>query len=89
MVHCDDGTLPPDWPVLVFTNLMVEAFARFGTKSHAAVFGGQYLADAGFVNIRHHAVKLPFGTWPRDKYVLSKNPHIIKRGEGGWSLKRK
>ncbi|KAI1152306.1 S-adenosyl-L-methionine-dependent methyltransferase [Nemania diffusa] len=67
MVHCDDGTLPPDWPVLVFTNLMVEAFAKLGTKSHAAVFGGQYLADSGFVNIKHYSIKLPYGTWPRDK----------------------
>ncbi|CAJ2499711.1 Uu.00g025640.m01.CDS01 [Anthostomella pinea] len=56
MVHCDDGTLPPDLPVLVFTNLMVEAL-KFRTKSHAAVFGGQYLAECRFVNI---------GTWPKD-----------------------
>ncbi|KAK5634892.1 hypothetical protein RRF57_010604 [Xylaria bambusicola] len=67
VVHCDDGTLPPDWPILRFTNMMVEAFARFGTKSHAAVFGGQYLTESGFVNIRHHAIKLPYGTWPRDR----------------------
>ncbi|KAI1630957.1 S-adenosyl-L-methionine-dependent methyltransferase [Biscogniauxia mediterranea] len=67
MVHCDDGTLPEDWPVSVFTKLMVEAFAKFGTKSHAAVFGGQYLAECGFVNIQHHTIKLPYGTWPKDK----------------------
>ncbi|KAI0434919.1 S-adenosyl-L-methionine-dependent methyltransferase [Xylaria sp. FL1042] len=67
MVHCDDGSLPPDWPILIFTNLMVEAFAQLGTKSHAAVFGGQYLADCGFVNIQHHTIKLPYGTWPRDE----------------------
>ncbi|KAI1309918.1 S-adenosyl-L-methionine-dependent methyltransferase [Xylaria venustula] len=67
MVHCDDGTLPPDWPILVFTNIMVEAFAQHGGNSHAAIFGGQYLADAGFVNIQHHSIKLPYGTWPRDE----------------------
>ncbi|KAI0517100.1 S-adenosyl-L-methionine-dependent methyltransferase [Xylaria bambusicola] len=67
MVHCDDGSLPPDWPILRFTNMMVEAFARFGTQSHAAVFGGQYLIEAGFVNIQHHTIKLPYGTWPRDR----------------------
>ncbi|KAK1989877.1 methyltransferase domain-containing protein [Colletotrichum falcatum] len=66
-VHCDDGTLPPDWPLVRFTNYLVEAFAKFGTNSHAAVFGRQYLEEAGFVNIQHHAVKLPYGTWPRDK----------------------
>ncbi|KAI1198321.1 S-adenosyl-L-methionine-dependent methyltransferase [Nemania serpens] len=67
MVHCDDGTLPPNWPILVFTNIMVEAFASNGTRSHAAVYGGRYLAECGFVNIQHHAVKLPYGTWPKDK----------------------
>ncbi|KAI1115666.1 S-adenosyl-L-methionine-dependent methyltransferase [Nemania sp. NC0429] len=67
MVHCDDGTLPPNWPILVFTNTMVEAFASNGTTSHAAVFGGQYLVECGFVNIQHHAIKLPYGTWPKDK----------------------
>ncbi|KAI1500204.1 S-adenosyl-L-methionine-dependent methyltransferase [Biscogniauxia marginata] len=67
MVHCDDGTLPDNWPVLVFTNLMVEAFAKLGTKSHAAVFGREYLVESGFVNIQHHSIKLPYGTWPKNK----------------------
>ncbi|KAK2054350.1 methyltransferase domain-containing protein [Colletotrichum caudatum] len=66
-VHCDDGTLPPDWPLVRFTNHLVEAFAKFGTNSHAAVFGRQYLEEAGFVNIQHNTVKLPYGTWPKDK----------------------
>ncbi|KAM0813946.1 putative Methyltransferase domain-containing protein [Seiridium cardinale] len=66
-VHCDDGTLPSDWPVLVFCNLMVEAFSKLGTTSHAAMFGGKYLEEAGFVNIRHHTAKLPYGTWPKDR----------------------
>jgi hypothetical protein len=46
---------------------MLEAFAKFGTNAHAAVFGGQYLAEAGFVNIQHNYIKLPYGTWPKDK----------------------
>ncbi|KXH32759.1 methyltransferase domain-containing protein [Colletotrichum simmondsii] len=68
-VHCDDGTMPSDWPLVRFTNHLVEAFAKFGTNSHAAVFGRQYLEQAGFVNIQHHTVKLPYGTWPRDKIM--------------------
>jgi hypothetical protein len=70
-VHCDDGSLPPDWPVLVFCNLMVEAFAKLGTTSHAAMFGGKYLEEAGFVNIQHRTAKLPYGTWPKDRCVFS------------------
>lgn len=68
-MHCDDGTLPDDWPVLVFCNLMVEAFAKLGTTSHAAMFGGKYLEEAGFVNIQHRTAKLPYGTWPKDRCV--------------------
>ncbi|KAK8103616.1 uncharacterized protein PG998_010649 [Apiospora kogelbergensis] len=66
-VHCDDGTLPSDWPLVRFCELMVEAFAKLGTRSHAAMFGANYLHEAGFVNIQHHAAKLPYGTWPADK----------------------
>lgn len=73
-VHCDDGSLPPDWPVLVFCNLMVEAFSKLGTTSHAAMFGGKYLEEAGFVNIQHHTAKLPYGTWPKDRLVAPLSP---------------
>ncbi|KAK8851018.1 Secondary metabolism regulator LAE1 [Apiospora arundinis] len=66
-VHCDDGTLPSDWPLVKFCDLMVEAFAKLGTRSHAAMFGGNYLHEAGFVNIQHRTAKLPYGTWPADK----------------------
>ncbi|KAK8075679.1 hypothetical protein PG997_010342 [Apiospora hydei] len=29
-VHCDDGTLPSDWPLVQFCDLMIEAFAKLG-----------------------------------------------------------
>lgn len=77
-VHCDDGSLPPDWPVLVFCNLMVEAFSKLGTTSHAAMFGGKYLEEAGFVNIQHHTAKLPYGTWPKDRLVAPLYSHLMK-----------
>jgi len=69
-VHCDDGTVPDDWPLSRFCDLIVEAFALFGTDSRASERGREYLEEAGFVNIRHRAVKLPYGPWPRDKCVV-------------------
>ncbi|KAK8072916.1 hypothetical protein PG996_006264 [Apiospora saccharicola] len=66
-VHCDDGSLPSDWPLVRFCDLMIEAFAKLGGRSHAAMFGGNYLHEAGFVNIQHRTAKLPYGTWPKDK----------------------
>ena len=68
-VSTDDDTVPPDWPLKKFTELLVDAFAQFGTDSHAAKHGGEWLAEAGFVNIQHNYIKLPYGTWPKDKYV--------------------
>lgn len=70
-VHTDDSSVPEDWPLKRLTDLLVEAFAHFGTKANAAEFGREYLQEAGFVNIQHNYIKLPYGTWPRDKYVLS------------------
>ena len=66
-VHTDDNSVPEDWPLKLFTQYLLEAFAKFETNAHAAIFGGQYLHDAGFVNIRHNYIKLPYGTWPKDK----------------------
>ena len=66
-VHSDDNSVPPDWPLKRFTELILQAFAQFGTNAHAAVFGAQYLHQAGFINIQHNFIKLPYGTWPKDK----------------------
>lgn len=66
-VHSDDNSVPDDWPVKRFTDLLVAGFAQFGTNAHAAACGRQYLEEAGFVNIQHNYIKLPYGTWPKDK----------------------
>ncbi|KAF5541744.1 hypothetical protein FPHYL_11732 [Fusarium phyllophilum] len=66
-VHTDDNSIPDDWPLKRFTEIILQAFALYETNAHAAVFGGQYLAEAGFVNIKHNYIKLPYGTWPKDK----------------------
>ncbi|EXA38449.1 hypothetical protein NW761_007155 [Fusarium oxysporum] len=68
-VHTDDNSIPDDWPLKRFTEIILQAFALYETNAHAAVFGGQYLAEAGFVNIKHNFIKLPYGTWPKDKVM--------------------
>ncbi|KAJ2969077.1 hypothetical protein NQ176_g8856 [Zarea fungicola] len=68
-VHTDDDSVPADWPLKRLTELLVDAFAQFGTNASAAEFGRQYLEEAGFVNIQHNYIKLPYGTWPKDKLM--------------------
>ena len=72
-VHTDDDSVPDDWPIKRFTQYLIEAFAQFGTEAKAAAFGRQYLEEAGFVNIKHNYIKLPYGTWPKDKYDFIPN----------------
>lgn len=66
-VHTDDNSVPEDWPLKRFTEYLLSAFAQFGTDGHAAEKGGEYLREAGFENIQHNFIKLPYGTWPKDK----------------------
>ncbi|KAK8145207.1 hypothetical protein G3M48_004797 [Beauveria asiatica] len=69
VVHTDDDSVPKDWPLKRLTDLLVEAFAQFGTNANAAESGREYLEEAGFVNIQHNYIKLPYGTWPKDKLM--------------------
>ncbi|KAI6784792.1 uncharacterized protein J7T54_007885 [Emericellopsis cladophorae] len=69
-VHTDDDAGLEDWFLSRFTQHKVDAYAQFGTNAHAAVLGGDQLREADFVNIRHNYIKLPYGTWPKDKVML-------------------
>lgn len=59
--HSDDDTIPDNWPVTRLYDLLVDAFQRFSGNSRAADLGGEYLTNAGFINIQHNCVKLSFG----------------------------
>ncbi|EEU43145.1 uncharacterized protein NECHADRAFT_83604 [Fusarium vanettenii 77-13-4] len=67
-VHTDDDTIPEDWPLNASQSTSSKPLPS-SKPMHMplAVFGGQYLAEAGFVNIQHNYIKLPYGTWPKDK----------------------
>ncbi|KAK3345792.1 S-adenosyl-L-methionine-dependent methyltransferase [Lasiosphaeria hispida] len=66
-VHTDDASIPLNWPLSRFCDLMAQCFAAFGTDANAAERGRAYMEEAGFVNVRHHAIKLPYGPWARDR----------------------
>ncbi|KAK0702802.1 S-adenosyl-L-methionine-dependent methyltransferase [Lasiosphaeris hirsuta] len=66
-VHTDDASIPPNWSLSLFCDLLTQAFAAFGTDANAAERGRAYMEVAGFVNVRHHAIKLPYGPWARDR----------------------
>lgn len=43
------------------------AMAQFKLEMHAVLKTAQRLKDAGFVNVEERIVKIPIGSWPKDK----------------------
>ncbi|EPE06649.1 methyltransferase domain-containing protein [Ophiostoma piceae UAMH 11346] len=76
-IHCDDGTMPPGWPVKVFWDKLAEAMPLStdaftdDTKERRDMQvvrrTGVLLAQAGFVNVAHKSYKVPIGIWPANK----------------------
>jgi hypothetical protein len=62
--YCDDGTMPPDDPLLTFYKTMHESLGKFGMDLTMPRNMRPLLEDAGFVNIRCVVKKCPAGPWP-------------------------
>jgi len=63
----DDDTLAPDSPLRTW----VDVFVKIGRATGKTFFWGHRAAesvrDAGFVEVTERRVKVPIGTWPKDK----------------------
>jgi hypothetical protein len=44
-----------------------EGAAHFGTPANSPAKLKKLMIDAGFIDVEEHILKLPVGTWPRDK----------------------
>ena len=74
-VYSQDGTLTKEHPFKQMHSLFIQSCDVMGRIASP----GQHLEDwfraAGFGNVNHVVMKLPFGTWPRDKTLVC---HTIK-----------
>lgn len=50
-----------------FLQLVKEGLAVFGVDLLSVTRNAQLLRDAGFVNIEEKVLKVPLGTWPKNK----------------------
>jgi len=66
-VSCDDGTVAPDAPFKRFLDLIPVALSHFGMTFNAGEALREPLEGAGFVNVTCKVLKVPIGTWPRDR----------------------
>ncbi|KPM45556.1 hypothetical protein AK830_g945 [Neonectria ditissima] len=65
--NCDDGSLTPDAPLAKFFDTAETAVANFGMKFRAGENLREPLEKAGFTNITCKILKVPIGTWAKDK----------------------
>jgi hypothetical protein len=64
---CDDGTMPSSDPFKRLYDLAGEAYQKFGMSTSLPARLEPLLIDAGFQNIRCKRMKVPIGTWAKDK----------------------
>lgn len=56
-----------DYDVEKFLRFIKEGLAVFGVDLLACTGNAQRLRDAGFVNVEEKVLKIPLGTWPKNK----------------------
>ena len=81
-LYSTDGTLTPEHAFKRLHTLFIEACEVMGRVASPGQHLKRWFEEAGFVNITHLVVKLPFGTWPRDRALVSQTCQIP-----GWLLR--
>ncbi len=66
----DDDTMPPDYPVAKFLDLIFRIFSeKYGFDVCPAENLAQMMASKGYVNVQRKVFKLPIGGWPKDSHL--------------------
>jgi SAM-dependent methyltransferase len=62
---CDDGTVRPDSPMLVWSQLVREATGKDGIDTLVSRSFRSMIEEQGFINVREEPLKWPTGPWPK------------------------
>jgi hypothetical protein len=65
-IKCDDGSIPEDSPLRVWSDLMLEAGDRSGFKLNTCGQAAEMMRAVGFVDIHTIPFKWPINRWPKD-----------------------
>lgn len=77
----DDDSLPEDSSMTLYLRYLMDGLNAIG--SHAAKFSGdffkEHLENAGFVDIKVHTFKVPYGHWAKNKQLkaVRTNPLFV------------
>ena len=86
----DDGTLKADSPAHKWVEIFKEIEKITGKSFFWDDKMAQSISDAGFVNVQGRRIKVPVGTWPKDKTLKqwgAWNRHFLLEGLEGFSIR--
>ena len=63
---CDDGTMAPDNPFLLWSTDIAEASERANRPANVGAQLKDWLREVGFVDVQETVFKLPVGGWPKE-----------------------
>ena len=64
---CDDGSLPEDAETMKWMGYISDGLEKMGKTGVIQPHIRNWMRTAGFENVTQHIVKIPIGTWPKDK----------------------
>lgn len=87
----DDGTVTSESPYHTWVEVFEKIGVAMGKSFFACETASQSLQDAGgFVNVHERRIKLPIGTWPKDKKLKQwgeLNRQFLLQGLEGFSIR--
>lgn len=66
--RCDDGSLPPNSPLVEWSKLLSEATARHGKPIAYNIHTRAMLEEQGFTEIQEQILKIPVNAWSADAH---------------------
>jgi hypothetical protein len=67
IARADDGTIAPDSPLVRWITVFEQMGEKLGKTFSACELARDAIERAGFVNVRERRIKVPIGTWPKDR----------------------
>ncbi|KEZ46526.1 hypothetical protein SAPIO_CDS0313 [Scedosporium apiospermum] len=90
ITRSDDGTIPSGSALERWSGVWSDVSEKLGITFHTAEISFEAIQAAGFTNIHQRIVKIPFGTWPKDRKLKAWGElyqYFLLQGIEGFALR--
>ena len=90
ITRSDDGTIPSGSALERWSGVWSDVSEKLGITFHTAEISFEAIQAAGFTTIHQRIVKIPFGTWPKDRKLKAWGElyqYFLLQGIEGFALR--